>query len=583
MTNLIVTSINQLPKNKGSYKSIILIGDKFDKNINISYQPHLISNHWDDEYKRHKDYLYLEKFYRTLLIDLASSLNQAHNLNFDTRYWEIIVGSWLVVFISAFFDKWEMMRLSLSKAESAAIFVPDELIANFQFIDTNQFTTLVASNDSINHKIFYLAARHLDSKIIKIANSSKENKSISINSNKSFVKLFFNYVYSYINIYLLKKSKFIFFTSYFPNAAKRKIKYFYSENCVFDKVIFDTSTFPSSKQFDKREIIHNTILSNIKNINNFEYFCYKEISKFLPESFVENFKNIRNRYFNAFPKCKLIFTANSHWWDDGFKIWASERVASGAKLIIADHGGAIPPLDYVFRFEENISDVYATPCPPCHPKHIQLPATVFTGPKVDIAKLGKKLTIVSYPADKWVMRAASQPLGHRALHMIPLLNIMVKSIDTHIFNKCLLKLPVNSSRWNYFENQYKNMFPYNQISRAPFRKVIKTSKIILCTYPQSTFSEAMMSGIPTLLLIEPKFHYPILNANSLFEEMIANKICFYDPVQAARHINLIWNNPLNWWNSPAVRNTRDLFKDITCNNKDDPMQDWLNFFDSQLN
>lgn len=582
MTNLIATNLNQLPKEIGEYKSVILMGAQYDEKKCINYQPQLILNHWDNENKRHEDYVYLEKFYRILLIDLASSLNQAHNLNGDIRYWETILGSWLVIFISAMFDKWEMMKLSLSKYKNASIYAPDESITNFQFSDSDQFSTLVASNDSINHYIFYLAALHLDCNITKIPPSSKNHKHVLNKSNKSFLKSLIKHINNLVNAYIFKKSEIIFFTSYFPNETKRKIKRHYSKNCAFDKIMFDICSLPSSEAFDKRGIIQNNILNNISSINNFEYFCYKEISKFLPQSFVENFENFRKKYSHIFPHCKLIFTANSHWLNDGFKIWASERVATGAKIIIADHGGAIPTLDYVFRFEENISDVYVTPCPPCHPKQIQLPATVFTCPRVNISKLGTKLTIVSYPADKWVMRAASQPLGQRALHMIPLLNIAINTIGTHIFNECVLKLPANSSRWPYFENQYKSMFPANQISRAPLRKVFNVSKIILCTYPQSTFSEAMISGVPTLLLIEPKFHRPDPLANPLFKQMIADNICFFDPLQAAKHINLIWDNPLNWWNSPEVRKTRELFLQITCNNKEDPLQEWLKFFDNEL-
>ena len=46
-----------------------------------------------------KVYSYSEKIYHQLLSDLTKQLNIIHNLKKKERYWEIIVGCWLIDFI----------------------------------------------------------------------------------------------------------------------------------------------------------------------------------------------------------------------------------------------------------------------------------------------------------------------------------------------------------------------------------------------------------------------------------------------------------------------------------------------------
>jgi putative transferase (TIGR04331 family) len=58
-------------------------------------------------------------------------------------------------------------------------------------------------------------------------------------------------------------------------------------------------------------------------------------------------------------------------------------------------------------------------------------------------------------------------------------------------------------------------------------------------------------------------------ARFLVEEMKKNNMIFNDPVQAARHINEIWDNPLKWYNSKNVIQVRNSFLDIALNIRQD--------------
>lgn len=66
--------------------------------------------HWDDREKFNKDYNYLESFHNRLLIALTDTLNSHHNVEFSSRYWQILLDPWLMSYVSVLFDHWECIR-----------------------------------------------------------------------------------------------------------------------------------------------------------------------------------------------------------------------------------------------------------------------------------------------------------------------------------------------------------------------------------------------------------------------------------------------------------------------------------------
>ena len=66
--------------------------------------------HWSSEKKRSTDYQYLENAYHASLPVIGSALNDAHKIHRDCKYWETVIGYWLVVYISVMFDRFEMLK-----------------------------------------------------------------------------------------------------------------------------------------------------------------------------------------------------------------------------------------------------------------------------------------------------------------------------------------------------------------------------------------------------------------------------------------------------------------------------------------
>ena len=93
----------------------------------------------------------------------------------------------------------------------------------------------------------------------------------------------------------------------------------------------------------------------------------------------------------------------------------------------------------------------------------------------------------------------------------------------------------------------------------------------------------MQTGIPTIIL----FNRKILNMDSklitLQNLFIENKIFFKDPKEASKHINEIWHNPLEWWNSKKIVELRKLFTEYCSIEKEDNLSYWQKLLKNQIN
>ena len=108
------------------------------------------------------------------------------------------------------------------------------------------------------------------------------------------------------------------------------------------------------------------------------------------------------------------------------------------------------------------------------------------------------------------------------------------------------------------------------------------SKMIICSYPQTTFSEAMHSGVPTILLYTEEYWELHPDYNELITEMKRVNIIHSDPIMAANHINMVHENPFEWWNRDDTVRARNMFFDTCSVSSKNPITDWADFFKKEL-
>ena len=55
--------------------------------------------------------------YESLLVDFSIYLNNFHGKNYSSRYWRILIGPWLGVFIQVLYDRWTTLGVAVETCE----------------------------------------------------------------------------------------------------------------------------------------------------------------------------------------------------------------------------------------------------------------------------------------------------------------------------------------------------------------------------------------------------------------------------------------------------------------------------------
>jgi len=107
--------------------------------------------------------------------------------------------------------------------------------------------------------------------------------------------------------------------------------------------------------------------------------------------------------------------------------------------------------------------------------------------------------------------------------------------------------------------------------------------IIRFSLLQTTFSESIYLGKPTILVFDPTY-WDIHPAFIELVEVLRNaKVIFFKGSDAVEHIKKISNNISEWWLSESVQEARNLFLRDCLTISNSPLSEWNQFLRYQEN
>ena len=588
-------------------KNIIFLGEwckKYSKNNVYSDESFtVIPYHWKDRKKFREDYEYLSHLYQKMLIKVSLELNSVHKVRHSLEYWQIIIGPWLLTYVAVLFDRWESIRLSADIGIPLQTIVPSSDIARSVAYDYRFSKHLMTEDDEWNYLLYC--------DILQLQNSSEielirediifKKKSTSINMRRRFKLLpMIAKLMDYIarKICFTDRYNILLFKSYFPIKSLMrlniKLKQIPRLHLEFEKYI-------------PCEGLNSSMRSGLHEDpsgSKFENFLMKNIFRDMPQVYIEGYKDM-SLYCKKLPEAKVIFTANAHYGDEVFKNWTARQVENGSRLIIGEHGGSIPKSksDIFLSHEEAIcckKTVWHTLLD--HSKHVAMPINKKINKSYNLK--GTRITLIGLELPRYSYRIDLGPISSLIMEdfeqktkFINTLNKEVK-IDFKIrgfqnkrnkFIKLLnkksdinFKIGSSLNGWS-LTRRYADMYGDSILTtnKTVFQDILQ-SKIIICTYPSTTLTEAMHSGIPTILLYTEEYWGLHPDFNELITEMKRVNIIHSDPIVAANHINMVHENPFEWWNRDDTVRARNMFFDACSLSSKNPIADWADFFKKEL-
>jgi putative transferase (TIGR04331 family) len=549
----------------------------------------IVPFHWDDRDKLLRDYEYLQKLHSQLLTHLTEYLNEYHGTVYSLRFWQTILDPWLLTYLSTAFDRWE--NLSSLFKENDKIYnkivweaSDDCKKAPFDYNDFLNSTLSDEWNEFFCNKI--LSYKYKDRiKFINIASERIQNCGLTESGTNNKPRRFSvtEIQYSIIRFFCPSTDVMIVDTTLGGGIWSKlklqwtlgKIIFFYVRELANFNLEELKRKYISTDNKKRTRLILNSLVQNTE----FESFIKINILTDLPVSALEAFFDLKN-YASQIPiNPKVIITAGAHWSNTLAKFWFAVKQEFGVKVIISEHGGSFPALKELFDFEEDISDIKSTWFLPMHPKQIQLPPLKLVG-SYNKWQQGKNeiCAILGNECPRYVFRIHFYPLSYQFLYSFSDTKQLYKHLDPLIRKKVFIR-PYSNFGWNTSQMFSDYVELKENVSRdGSLKDLMLKSKIVVCTYPETTFSEAMAIGVPTILLFNEKYNERNFVAKAAIDVLKSAKIIFNDPQDAAEHINHIWDNTGAWWNSSEVYNARQLFLEHAAYSGRNWDVKWVNLF-----
>jgi putative transferase (TIGR04331 family) len=302
--------------------------------------------------------------------------------------------------------------------------------------------------------------------------------------------------------------------------------------------------------------------------------------KEIPWPYVEAYTELCERVKAAVPFPKVVVSAHMHWSTELFKIWLAEGAREGVKLVLCEHGGSFPPADYSFGWEERVADVYVPSYKCHHPKHVQLPPPKYVGVRPTSKRLPSgQILILPYTIARYTTRASSQPKSKQALDGVRQCIQLCEALPEHIKQKIRIKLRRTPPDYGYdLRTRFVTALGADAVlPDMELDEAFRCARLVVCTYPESTFAEAMLSGLPTVLFIDPRIHgiHPVAADDVVLLKRA--HILFQNPRALASHVCNVWHALDTWWDGDDARAARKAFLRSTMNDEHRPLRMWRDF------
>lgn len=541
-------------------------------------------SHWDKWEDLNWHFKYLENVCEKYLNSLVLILNDFHNENHSLRYWRIILGPWLNLFVESIYDKYLSIRSVIDSEKITQTWLPPLKPEQWLSSDTITFCLRAVDNNNFN---LYLYSRIIN-KLGQIPFEHKEDKSFSellgasgsqpLTSPTTGKGIIRNLLEEFSNRTSGRFNQVVFSSSEFSLQDNWKL------HLSLGQIPFLLLPQIASSELPENESLRKNIKPP-QETNEFESILNDLIVEQLPTSFLEGYSTMRNKSLDSFPKRpKVIFTSNDFAYNEGFKIWAATKSEQGAKLILGQHGGGygiLGPLS-TENHELKICDKYFTwgwgkseqtkmvplssakLCRTNHNENYELKGTIL------------------WVTDSWplfflridhVLTGFNGPKYY--LSQTRFLNVIYPEVSKIL----LVRLPNIKCEWNG-KKRIADNYPSIKLYKGADSMLSQLQKSRLCIhdYLGTTWLETLSMNFPTVVFCDPSRVKVTESAQQYLDDLRRVNILHDSPESAAEFINNIYEDPMSWWVSLELQQAREKFCNQFARTSENWLEEWKDEF-----
>ena len=313
--------------------------------------------------------------------------------------------------------------------------------------------------------------------------------------------------------------------------------------------------------------------------NNFENFLIQNVKKYLPLIYVEQFSSVRSKFLKYISNKKIIYSQSSYMFNDLYNIWLVEMIKKKSIFFAGNHGGSFMTQNTVLNSRKEFSKNFITWHKPVDKGDVQLSPLKLIDRSVKLKKNRDSCLIIAHELPRYYYLFTDIPVAENNIREFLKIKKMISYFKMDIISSTIFRNSQDSD-WGYndlIKKKFRNKVKFS--SNNNIYDDFKNTKLSICTYPSTPFSESININIPSIFFFSKK-NWNIHNKfHKLLDDMQNENLFFDDEKLASNHVNKIWHDVDSWWNKNSVQKViNQCKKDFFKINKD-----WLNEYNNFFN
>ena len=507
--------------------------------------------------QKKNDREFISSIIEQITVDVARELNVLHSTDHSLRYWNIIIGNWLLQYIKVILNRYRLIEYVVSKNLANRTIKIETSDFSFNDVDAISFTYRL-NEDYWNHNLYIELLKYFPNNDIKIIEKYFDRTLLT--SKKRKHKTYKHYIKKLLSFsrFFTRDTDAILVDTFLPTKENLKLYFFLGQFPVCHNFYIDYCKL-NSVETSKRDSFFRATNGH----NGVELAIRGTINKVIPHCYIEGYESIckKLKTLRLPNKPRFIFTSNAFEFNEYFKFWTAGKVESGVPYFVGQHGSNYGTL----KGSEDWSEIKT--------------CDIFYSWGWN--EIYQKKTVSSFNFKVASQRQHFNPNGigllvergpgnanvtHDKFYDHSLYQKYVfkfyKKLDSNIKNRITVRLHHGSS---YFESSdlllWNKEYPNANIDNfsVSLSKLIKKSRLVIFSYECSGFLECMAYNIPTICFFRNGVDHLFDDAKSYYQMLENAGIFTNNAEKAASIVNKNWEDVSKWWFSKITQDARRKF------------------------
>jgi putative transferase (TIGR04331 family) len=520
---------------------------------------------WDDRKRYYDAASYLDACGERMLVRLADYLNAAHDVSYTTRYWRIVIGQWLMVFLCSVYDRHALLMEAFERYGDSATRALDP--SSFRIPSSGDAATWWLGADAYNLQIFSqlftALGRSFPSRPCSPAlfPLSPDQRGPARSRSRRFIANAAGLLARVVESAIARPDRVALYHTSIPSSTAWSLSLRSGFRVIPLSTVGDEVSDDIPPVFDRRR----NGLATFESTDAFERIFVALLPQAFPTLYLEGYERLRDTTHRRHRSRAATIVTETGWYgSETFKHFAAAAAEKHVRLVASQHGLAYG----IYRFmpyylhETRFSDAFLSwgwaethdfghrnwP----HPRLSQIGRVRRRQPT--------GVVMVATAAPRYLHMFHSSPVGGQWEDYLDWERRYLSSLSSQ--QRSALRFrpapgeDVGLAPWSRIADR----FPEIQLSdRQHFADELARASLMVVDHPGTAFAEALQADVPTIAFWDPDRWEMRERAAADFASLRRLGIVCDSPERAAEQTMAVYDDPTRWWQQRDVRAARDHF------------------------